>query len=91
MLYENKQIVNYTPLCIQAFYQHIDGADILEFLKDCLTHEDPNVRSKTCSAIGNMCRHSSYFYSLLVIARVTFISIFCTYHRKRTAFSICLC
>lgn len=49
----------------KAFYQHIDGADILEFLKDFLTHEDPNVRSKTCSAIGNMCRHSSYFYSLL--------------------------
>ncbi|KAL0340841.1 UNVERIFIED_CONTAM: Serine/threonine-protein kinase TIO [Sesamum radiatum] len=30
-----------------------------------LTHEDPNLRAKTCSAIGNMCRHSSYFYNLL--------------------------
>ncbi|KAL0452258.1 UNVERIFIED_CONTAM: Serine/threonine-protein kinase TIO [Sesamum latifolium] len=40
-------------------------ADILEDLKHFLTHEDPNLRAKTCSAIGNMCRHSSYFYNLL--------------------------
>ncbi|KAJ9566754.1 hypothetical protein OSB04_002720 [Centaurea solstitialis] len=46
----------------KAFYEHINGANILEFLKDFLTHEDPNVRAKACSAIGNMCRHSSYFY-----------------------------
>lgn len=39
---------------------------MLEFLKDFLTHEDPNVRAKACSALGNMCRHSSYFYSSLV-------------------------
>lgn len=49
----------------KVFYEHLDGAEILQFLKDFLTHEDPNVRAKTCSAIGNMCRHSSYFYSLL--------------------------
>lgn len=51
---------------MQEFYEHIKGADILELLKGFLTHEDPNVRAKTCSAIGNMCRHSSYFYGLLV-------------------------
>lgn len=39
---------------------------MLEFLKDFLTHEDPNVRAKACSVLGNMCRHSSYFYSSLV-------------------------
>lgn len=51
---------------MQVFYEHLDGAEILQFLKDFLTHEDPNVRAKTCSAIGNMFRHSSYFYSLMV-------------------------
>ncbi|GJS49820.1 serine/threonine-protein kinase TIO, partial [Tanacetum coccineum] len=49
----------------QNFYEHIKGADILELLKIFLAHEDPNVRAKACSAIGNMCRHSSYFYGLL--------------------------
>ncbi|KAJ0647510.1 putative non-specific serine/threonine protein kinase [Helianthus annuus] len=48
------------------FYEHIKGADILEHLKGFLTHEDPNIRAKACSALGNMCRHNSYFYSLLV-------------------------
>ncbi|RAL46323.1 hypothetical protein DM860_015316 [Cuscuta australis] len=47
------------------FYEFIDAADIMGFLKDFLTHEDPNVRAKACSAIGNMCRHSSYFYDVL--------------------------
>ncbi|KAJ0577415.1 putative protein kinase ULK-Fused family [Helianthus annuus] len=47
------------------FYEHIKGADILEHLKGFLTHEDPNIRAKACSALGNMCRHNSYFYSLL--------------------------
>ncbi|XP_058206385.1 serine/threonine-protein kinase TIO isoform X2 [Rhododendron vialii] len=49
----------------KAFYEYINGADMLEFLKHFLTHEDPNVRAKACSAIGNMCRHSAYFYSSL--------------------------
>ncbi|KAL3641597.1 hypothetical protein CASFOL_012412 [Castilleja foliolosa] len=49
----------------KLFYEYINAADILEDLKRFLTHEDPNVRAKTCSAIGNMCRHSSYFYNLL--------------------------
>ncbi|XP_055827589.1 serine/threonine-protein kinase TIO [Solanum dulcamara] len=49
----------------KAFYEYVDGAAILEFLKGFLTDKDPNVRAKTCSAIGNMCRHSSYFYASL--------------------------
>ncbi|KAD4385280.1 hypothetical protein E3N88_25448 [Mikania micrantha] len=47
------------------FYEHIEGANILEFLKGFLTHEDPNIRAKACSALGNMCRHNSYFYGML--------------------------
>ncbi|CAA0833278.1 Serine/threonine-protein kinase TIO, partial [Striga hermonthica] len=49
----------------KLFYEYIAAADILEDLSKFLTHEDPNLRAKTCSAIGNMCRHSSYFYNLL--------------------------
>lgn len=52
------------------FYEYINGASMLEFLKDFLTHEDPNVRAKACSALGNMCRHSSYFYSSLAKNRM---------------------
>ncbi|KAI3986271.1 hypothetical protein MKX01_028552 [Papaver californicum] len=47
------------------FYEHLNRADLLESMKTFLSHEDPNVRAKSCSAIGNMCRHSPYFYSSL--------------------------
>ncbi|TQD81833.1 hypothetical protein C1H46_032586 [Malus baccata] len=49
----------------KGFYEYINGASVLEFFKEFLTHENPNMRSKACSALGNMCRHSSYFYSSL--------------------------
>ncbi|XP_062119818.1 serine/threonine-protein kinase TIO-like [Humulus lupulus] len=50
----------------KGFYEYIDRASVLEYLKEFLTHEDPNVRSKVCSALGNMCRNSSYFYDSFV-------------------------
>ncbi|KAK9131113.1 hypothetical protein Sjap_011600 [Stephania japonica] len=49
----------------KVFYEHLYRADLLEFLRDFLSHEDPNLRAKACSAIGNMCRHSDTFYSSL--------------------------
>lgn len=47
------------------FYEPIDKAGMVGFLKDFLSNEDPDIRAKACSAIGNMCRHSPYFYSPL--------------------------
>ncbi|KAI4324879.1 hypothetical protein MLD38_030324 [Melastoma candidum] len=49
----------------QAFYEYINGANILDSLKEFLNHEDPNIRAKTCSAVGNMCRYSAFFYDSL--------------------------
>ncbi|XP_050385130.1 serine/threonine-protein kinase TIO [Argentina anserina] len=49
----------------KGFYEYINQASLLEFFKGFLIHEDPSVRSKACSALGNMCRHSSYFYNSL--------------------------
>lgn len=51
---------------VQGFYEYIKGASVLEFFKGFLSHDDPNVRAKACSALGNMCRHSAFFYSSLV-------------------------
>lgn len=52
--------------CAQDFYVPIDKAGLVGFLKNFLSNEDHDIRAKACSAIGNMCRHSSYFYSPLV-------------------------
>ncbi|XP_057429664.1 serine/threonine-protein kinase TIO isoform X3 [Lotus japonicus] len=69
----------------KRFYEYIKAASILEFLKAFLSHEDPNIRAKSCSALGNMCRHSAYFYSSL--ARHQIVSILidrCSDPDKRT-------
>ncbi|XP_039047016.1 serine/threonine-protein kinase TIO-like [Hibiscus syriacus] len=49
----------------KGFYEFINGALILDTLRDFLAHEDANVRAKACNALGNMCRHSAYFYESL--------------------------
>ncbi|XP_071695584.1 serine/threonine-protein kinase TIO-like [Rutidosis leptorrhynchoides] len=49
----------------KEFYEHINGADIFEQLRTCLTHVKPSVRAWACDAIKQMCLHSSYFYGLL--------------------------
>ncbi|CAN6208320.1 unnamed protein product [Urochloa humidicola] len=51
------------------FYVPIDKAGLVGFLKH-LSNEDPDIRAKACSAIGNMCRHSSYFYGPLAASKV---------------------
>ncbi|KAK7290480.1 hypothetical protein RIF29_04930 [Crotalaria pallida] len=69
----------------KGFYEYIKGASILEFLKGFLSHEDPNIRAKACSALGNMCRHSAFFY--IPLARHQIVSILidrCSDPDKRT-------
>ncbi|OQR88028.1 protein kinase [Achlya hypogyna] len=39
--------------------------DLLQDLQALLGHADPVVRAKACNCVGNLCRHSSYFYPLL--------------------------
>ncbi|KAF8116698.1 hypothetical protein N665_0015s0071 [Sinapis alba] len=49
----------------KAFYKYIGEAAVLQPLKEFLTHPDPNIRAKACSALGNACKHNEYFYSSL--------------------------
>jgi len=46
-------------------YPHLDRAKLLPRLCALLSHPDGNVRGKACNVIGNLCRHSNYFYSQL--------------------------
>ncbi|XP_019433864.1 PREDICTED: serine/threonine-protein kinase TIO [Lupinus angustifolius] len=69
----------------KGFYEYINGASILEFLKSFLSHEDSNLRAKACSALGNMCRHSAYFYISLAKHQIVSILIDrCSDPDKRT-------
>lgn len=67
------------------FYEPIDKACLLGHLKDYLCSEDADLRSKACSAIGNMCRHSDYFYKSLVMHEIVDLLIDrCSDPDKRT-------
>ncbi|ONK63237.1 uncharacterized protein A4U43_C07F12800 [Asparagus officinalis] len=52
------------------FYKDIHRAGLLNYLKDFLSSDDSDLRSKACSAIGNMCRHSPYFYTSLGMYKI---------------------
>lgn len=47
---------NYPPLARAEPYTQ---------LRQLLTHAEPAVRARVCNLLGNMCRHSAYFYSAL--------------------------
>jgi len=50
----------------EAFYVSIHGENLYVVLWRLLCHVDGSVRAKACNLIGNLCRHSAFFYKCLV-------------------------
>ena len=48
------------------FYEPIHNANIYADLNVLIKHEDAGIRAKVCNLIGNLCRHTSYFYERLL-------------------------
>lgn len=47
-------------------YEAISKASIYPHIRKLLSHAmDPGIRARACNLIGNMCRHSGFFYSAL--------------------------
>lgn len=47
-------------------YSAIARANLCDPIGRLLSHEDPGVRARSCNLLGNMCRHSGYFYEAFV-------------------------
>jgi fused len=47
-------------------YELIHQINIYSDLRRLIEHRDSGIRSKVCNLIGNICRHSSYFYDLIL-------------------------
>jgi fused-like protein len=47
------------------YYEHIDSIEPYEDIKRLISHPDPQIRSRVINLIGNMCRHSNFFYKKL--------------------------
>lgn len=43
-------------------YARLRAAGIDSSLRPLLAHPDPTVRAKACNLVGNLCRHSAFFY-----------------------------
>eukprot|EP01028_Stygiella_incarcerata_P011468 TRINITY_DN649_c0_g1_i7.p1 TRINITY_DN649_c0_g1~~TRINITY_DN649_c0_g1_i7.p1 ORF type:complete len:745 (+),score=150.32 TRINITY_DN649_c0_g1_i7:75-2309(+) len=44
------------------FYEELHAADLYHEIEGLLAHEEPSVKGKACNLVGNMCRHSAFFY-----------------------------
>ena len=58
----------------QEYYEAIALADLYGALQVFLTHPHTDIRSRACNAVGNMCRHSPYFYPVMVGTRSRLLS-----------------
>ena len=47
------------------YYPQLKRGDFLGDIGELLEHANANVRSKACNLLGNVCRHSAYFYASL--------------------------
>jgi fused len=50
----------------REFYEAIHNASVYNDLKCLIVHEDAGIRAKVCNLIGNLCRHTGYFYEKLL-------------------------
>lgn len=46
-------------------YEKLHQADLYPVFYRLMQHPEPNVRAKTCNLLGNLCKHSAYFYTPL--------------------------
>lgn len=46
----------------EDYYKPIHEANMYSAWKRLFAHSDANVRAKMCNLIGNLCKHSNFFY-----------------------------
>ena len=49
------------------YYEGIAKADVYSNIRKLLYHKNKSIRARSCNLVGNMCRHSSYFYNSLQV------------------------
>lgn len=65
------------------FYQNIHDANIYNELKVLIVHKDAGIRSKVCNLIGNLCRHTGFFYEKLLNFKLIQLAIECCRDQDR--------
>ncbi len=63
---ETLSIISQLARMSKDYYEHIHLLNVYKDLKMLMSHKDPSIRAKVCNLIGNMCRHSAFFYKHLL-------------------------
>jgi fused-like protein len=50
----------------KEYYEPIHNANLYEAWVGLLRHHEPGIRAKMCNMVGNLCKHSNYFYEHLM-------------------------
>ena len=74
-------LVTLSSLCRKAdsVYPAISKLNILYILKSLIDNCDSTIKSRACNLLGNMCRHSDYFYDSIKNANLAESLIKCCY------------
>ena len=68
MIIEVLNILSFLARISGDYYEPIHNINIYKDLGVLIQHEqDPTIQAKVCNLIGNLCRHSDYFYQSLLL------------------------
>ena len=63
-------IVSHLARVSESHYPPIHAARPYEMILSLLVHNEGGIRARTCNLIGNICRHSAYFYEFLPLGGI---------------------
>jgi hypothetical protein len=68
VLVDTLQLISQLARASQEYYApiHKCGARLYPRFRGLLMHPDASVRAKSCNLMGNLCRHSAFFYPHLM-------------------------
>ena len=66
MIVDTLSLVSQLARISKEFYEPIHAAGLYECLNSLIVNPSPQIRSKVCNLIGNLCRHTSFFYDKLL-------------------------
>lgn len=69
----------------EEFYPVIDAADLYGIFAELLQHQERGIRGKMCTLVGNLCKHSAYFYEPLAKHKIiATVGEFCSDRNQAT-------
>ena len=66
LIVDSLSLISQLARISREFYEAIHNANVYNDLKALIIHEDAGIRAKVCNLIGNLCRHTGYFYEKLL-------------------------